>query len=587
MDKNEEFDLDFDFEKEYGFDPNTLLDPEYEDADLDFDTSFLDGDETAPLTDYAPTEPLQDASAGLPSDEDVPQWDPPAADEESAASEEPEAETPPQPRRRRQRSRSHAAEEAAAPEAVPAQPEASEADENAPVQPQRRRRKKSKQQIFKEVYLPPIIAGVALLMILIFIIGSISRGVQQRADEVQASLDASIEAENKADRLDEEAQRITKEAAALAAAYDYDGAIALLDSFSGELSAYPEMVSAKATYSNQLSLLTKWDDPSKVANLSFHVLIADPSRAFIDETYGKAYNRNFVTIDEFSKILERLYNNGYVLVDLHDIVTTTTAEDGTVTYSPGAIYLPEGKKPIMITETLVNYLNYMIDSDGDKAPDAGGAGFASKLVLQDGEIKAEMVDASGETVVGDYDLVPILNSFIEAHPDFSYQGARAMLAVCGYEGVFGYRTQDGDEEEVAAAKEIVDALREDGYTIACYSYDNINYGANNQNAASIKADLENWHQEVEPILGKVDILVYAGEGDLAEYSGNKYDVVYSFGFRYFIGTANAPWAEVSTDYFRQKRLMVKGSQLAYGSSIFNDYFNSMSLLNELRGTVPN
>ena len=43
MDKREEFDKDFDFEKEYGIDPNMLLDTEYEnDEELakEFDASF-------------------------------------------------------------------------------------------------------------------------------------------------------------------------------------------------------------------------------------------------------------------------------------------------------------------------------------------------------------------------------------------------------------------------------------------------------------------------------------------------------------------------------------------------------------------
>ena len=45
-----------------------------------------------------------------------------------------------------------------------------------PVNP--RRKKRSQMQIFKETYLPVIIAGVSLVMILIFIIGAIGRGIQ-------------------------------------------------------------------------------------------------------------------------------------------------------------------------------------------------------------------------------------------------------------------------------------------------------------------------------------------------------------------------------------------------------------------------
>ena len=49
--------------------------------------------------------------------------------------------------------------------------------EKRPVNP--RRKQRSQAQIFKEAYLPALIAGVALLLIVIYIIGSIVRGVQR------------------------------------------------------------------------------------------------------------------------------------------------------------------------------------------------------------------------------------------------------------------------------------------------------------------------------------------------------------------------------------------------------------------------
>ena len=44
--------------------------------------------------------------------------------------------------------------------------------------------------------------------------------------------------------------------------------------------------------------------------------------------------------------------------------------------------------------------------------------------------------------LGKYDLVPILDRFVEEHPDFSYRGAKAILALTGYNGVLGYRTDE-------------------------------------------------------------------------------------------------------------------------------------------------
>lgn len=49
------------------------------------------------------------------------------------------------------------------------------------------------------------------------------------------------------------------------------------------------------------------------------------------------------TVDEFNKITQAMYDNGYVLIDLHDMVTETTDENGTVHFTTNQIMLPEGK----------------------------------------------------------------------------------------------------------------------------------------------------------------------------------------------------------------------------------------------------
>ena len=464
-----------------------------------------------------------------------------------------------------------------------------------PNNPRRRRRKKSKLQQFKEGLLPTIIAGVALILIFTFIIGSISGALQRaKEDKEQAALESQA-AENEALRQEAEAQRIMEEAAVLAAGYDYDAAIDLLDSFSGDQSKYQGMITQKASYADLQATMQEFSDPSQIPNLSFHVLIADPTRAWADATYGGQYNRNFVTTEEFSKILDQLYANNYVLVDYDSFVTMSTDLDGNNVYMKDSIYLPQGKKPIMITETMVNYFAYMIDPDKDGTPDSKGGGFASKLVIDaSGDIKAEMVNAEGQTVVGDYDLVPILESFIEEHPDFSYRGARATLAVTGDEGVFGYRCNtsyvqkfgnDFYEQECASAKAIVQALRDKGYTIACYSYANENY--RDLNAQQIKEDIQKWQSQTVPVVGDVDIIVFARGTDIDDYSGAKFKVLQDAGFGIMVNSGNAPYAEVNTGFVRQTRLMVTGNAMGWYATRFSGLFDCNLVLDSSRGDIPN
>lgn len=245
----------------------------------------------------------------------------------------------------------------------------------APVDPAnpRRRRRKTKSQIFKEVYLPPLIACVCLILILSFVIGAISNAIEKKRvndaikqNEIQASI-------SNAQAAEEEYQRIMDEAAVLAANYDYEGAIEKLDSFP-DIANYPDMSTKRAEYVNAMNSLVEYKDYSQIPNLSFHVLIADPARAFNDKELGGKYNQNFVTIDEFSKILEQLYANNYVLVDFDDFVNVGQTVSGTDQFEAKSIFLPQGKKPLMLTETMVNYFEYMVDSNNDGVADAGGAG---------------------------------------------------------------------------------------------------------------------------------------------------------------------------------------------------------------------
>ena len=145
----------------------------------------------------------------------------------------------------------------------------------------------------------------------------------------------------------------------------------------------------------------------------------------------------------------------------------------------------------MMSQDDVNYYAYMVSTDDghNKVPEFVNSrcdGFAHKLVIgEDGYPTCEYLTPEGEIVTGDYDLVPILEKFIQQHPDFSYRGARAILGVTGYEGVFGYRTKPSYEAalgteayqaEVQAAKEVAQCLRDHGWILASHSYGHPAYG---------------------------------------------------------------------------------------------------------------
>ena len=620
-----EFDLDFDFEKEYGFDlpkeeENTppkedfdlraILESDFaEEADLfhsEYDNDFDYGpeepavanapavpEEAEPKQEYAPVYEMDEPSIEqLLTEDDIPVVDD-LSDVEYAeipVEEETPAEEPAPKRRERKpaKERWNPLKHRPAPE--PQQPKP--AAENNP-----RKKPVSKMRQFKNETLPLIIMGITAVMIVFFLVGWGSRAISSVIRDNKDKHTASESQVNEEQRLAEEAETILEEAALLAAGYDYEAAIDKLNTYSGNITEHSEITMRLSQYKQTLSSLIQYNDPASIPNLSFHMLIADPTRAFTNQKWGNSYNKNFVTVGEFEKILEQLYEKGYVLVEMEHCVAETVTGD-TITYSAKPVLLPDGKKPVMITQTMVNYYNYMIDGNDDGTPDKDGAGFASKLVVDDltGKIQAEMVTASGETVRGDYDLVPILEKFIEAHPDFSYKGARAILAVTGDEGIFGYRTnssaknskgEDYYNQQVEGAKKIVNALRDKGYEIACYTYGNIDYGK--KSASEIQADIANWKMEVMPIVGTLDTLVYAKSSDISStgaYTGGKYNVLSEAGFRYFISNGTSPSGDVTSSYVRQKRIMVTGQFMAHTATMYTPYFDAKIVLNSQRGNVP-
>ena len=439
---------------------------------------------------------------------------------------------------------------------IPEIPAPDAADEAVPPAP-RPRRRKSKQQVFKEQYLPFVILGLTGILCLTFIFGSMGLSRRASAKEQQERINALLQAE---------VEDLKTRAAAMAAEYDYENAMKILAGYSGGLTDHPELLSLYNSYKEALNDLVVWNDLSQIPHLSFRTLVTDLEKASADPDRGSRYKKNYITTEEFSRILEQLYANGYVLVSLRDFAAPATAEDGSVGVTRTTIRLPAGKTPIILTQEGVNYYSHT-----EKC-----GGFADSLVVDEsGELTCRM----GETE-GAFDLVPILNAFLAEHPDFSYEGARATIAVSGYEGLFGMTLDQAEE-----IKAVADKLRSQGYDIACYTYADMEYA--DYGAAGLKEDLDKWFAQVTPVLGETDILVYPTGGDIKgkeAYSGSKYDALHGYGFRYFVGTGSGEcWGMTATQYARHIRTIVSAANLTNHPEWFAGMFDAATVLSEGRG----
>lgn len=345
----------------------------------------------------------------------------------------------------------------------------------------------------------------------------------------------------------------------LASGYDYDAAIELLKA-SEEFASDPEVVSAIAGYESTKATLV-CTPISKITHVFFHTLVADPSKAFDGDADQDGYNQVMTTIDEFNKILDNLYSKGYVLVRLHDMAYETTDENGNTVMKAGDIMLPPGKIPFVMSQDDLCYYPYM---DGD--------GFANRIVIgEDGKPTCEMTMDDGSVSTGDYDLVPILEKFCERHPDFSYKGARAVLAFTGYEGILGYRTASsyaGSEtygQDRQAAAEVAQCLRDNGWELASHSWGHLDLGTVEWDR--FQSDTDKWESEVESLIGPTDIILFpfgADVGDWHPYSmdNERFRYLYNAGFRYFCNVDSSQyWVQLGDDYLRQGRRNLDGYRM--------------------------
>lgn len=289
----------------------------------------------------------------------------------------------------------------------------------------RERRRKRRQQAM-------IMRAAVLGVLIVILIGSIAlvsaqvrRSKAKKAEEKakQEKLIQEEEAKNK------QRKESIDQADVMAQGYDYDGAIELLKSLDN-YDKDADIVAKIAGYEADKSTLVAVN-MNEITHIFYHSLVVDPERGFAgNDSAAAGFKQWMTTVDEFNKITQAMYDNGYVLIDLHDMVTETTDENGTVHFTTNQIMLPEGKKPFVLS---LDDLSYYHSYDG--------RGVASKIVLdENGKPTCEYIQADGTTVTGAYDCIPLLDQFLEEHPDGAYHGARGTIALTGYNGILGYRT---------------------------------------------------------------------------------------------------------------------------------------------------
>ncbi len=326
-----------------------------------------------------------------------------------------------------------------------------------------------------------------------------------------------------------------------------------------------------------------WD--GLVEHLFFHPVVAYPELAFDGDDQADGIDDYMVTAGEYIKILQSVYAKGYVLVDIADVWSETAGEDGQPKMVRNTLYVPEGKKPLILSYDDTNYYPYMLEN-----------GFTYKLILgDDGKIASWGRDPQGGEVVSrDLDAIPILDKFVEEHPDFSPFGAKGCLSLTGYEGILGYRTQTdtkswtAEQETVRqaereAVKPIVAELKRTGWTFGSHTWGHIRLGGG-KSMEAIQADTQRWLDEVGSLVGPTDILFYPhGErpdGNDWQKTGPIFRYLQSQGFRVFCSVGIESFSFIKKDISAVicDRLHPDGTTLRYSRNRYLQFYDAKDIM---------
>ena len=317
--------------------------------------------------------------------------------------------------------------------------------------------------------------------------------------------------------------------------------------------------------------IEKWT--GTVEHMFFHPLIVYPTRAF-PKSGSNGQDQYMVTVFEFNQFLKQMYERDYILIAIESLYTAEFDEKGAVTsVTKNELWLPKGKKPVIISIDDLNYYKYMIEQ-----------GQSYKMVLDEfGEICTYSVDTGGKEVYSkDNEVVTILDAFVKTHPDFSFNNAKGVIALTGYEGVLGWRINDNPkvsnyDEELAGAQAVVAKLKSNGWTFA-------SHGQGHRHSAQISyalmvEDTDRWNFIVRSVVGPTSVYIYPyGEGLKTDEAKFKY--LQQNGFAIFCTVGQAPYLKYEKDNVQQSRRNIDG--IAFAGKHLNELFDIKSILDPVR-----
>lgn len=306
----------------------------------------------------------------------------------------------------------------------------------------------------------------------------------------------------------------------------------------------PQIINIKAKENNNIEFL------------AFSTLMAFPEKALDkNNNLSSAYDETKITINEFNNILNELYENNCILIDIYDLIdkdSMTLKEIST------------DKKPIVFIFNNVFYKsNYQNLGEIDKLiidRNNNLASYTTKKSIQD-RVQYE----------NEFEL--ILEKFIKSHPDFSYNNARGIIFLTGENGILGYKTNHknaGYKYESKKVAEVIKKLKNLGWKFGSNNY--YSESKNTVNNLEFAKDISLWNQEVKSLIGNTNLYSF-NSAETKEDTTQKIELLLTNGFDIFFEISNESSIEKINNYFQIKCKNVNGYSLRNSNNIFNNLFD--------------
>ena len=314
-----------------------------------------------------------------------------------------------------------------------------------------------------------------------------------------------------------------------------------------------------------------------IYHLFFHSLIVYPELTFDGDDEDENYYKYMTTTLEFKRILNELYENNYILIDINSLISVFNKKDKTI-IEKSSLILPLGKKPLILSIDDLSYYNSL-----------KGDGFAKKLVFDENNQIANLIETPSKKLIvsRESDVIPILEDFIKDNPDFSHNNAKGIISLTGYEGVFGYETHllhsSNYETELNEAIKIANYLKSTGWIFANHSYSHNNqFSDNSITLEQLSFDTNKWENEVELIVGKTNI--YSSPfGSTYNYDDKRFKYITEEMNYYIYCTVGGNGTIIyNENNMVMYRLNIDGKTLKLNPHLLNHFFDSNDILDNRR-----